>query len=136
MATVEDEHDWSTEEIVRRSLDRYRIEKQFRASKSSHVRVHPFFHWTGSKIRCHLLSCVIALVALRMIERSVNGSGRKEPLSGGTIIDEMRRLRCVWAWYPGKAGPERIIEAPTKTQADVLRAFGYRVGDGGVLQDA
>src|SRR3990170_2339526 len=32
---VTDNHDWTTEEIVRHSLDRYRIEKQFRASKSA-----------------------------------------------------------------------------------------------------
>lgn len=134
---VTDNHDWTTEEIVKRSLDRYRIEKQFRASKSSsHVSVHPFFHWTDGKIRCHLLSCVIALVALRLIERSVNGSRAGEPLSGDMILDEMRRLHTVWAWYHGKGGPERIIETPTKTQAEVLQAFGYRVGDGGVLQEA
>jgi len=42
-----------------------KIEKQFRASKSSNVGVTPFFHWTDGKIRCHLLSCVIALTVLR-----------------------------------------------------------------------
>ncbi len=63
---VTDNHDWTTEEIVTHSLDRYRIEKQFRASKSAaHVDVSPFYHWTDGKIRCHLLCCVIALVALR-----------------------------------------------------------------------
>ena len=134
---VTDNHDWTTEEIVKRSLDRYRIEKQFRASKaSSHISVIPFFHWTDGKIRCQLLSCVIALVALRLIERTVNGSRAGEPLSGEAILEEMRRLHTVWAWYPGKGEPERIIETPTKTQAEVLQAFGYRVGDGGVLQEA
>jgi len=134
---VTDNHDWTAEEIVKRSLDRSRIEKQFRASKSSsHVSVHPFFHWTDGKIRCHLLSCVIALVALRLIERAVKGSRAGEPLSGETILPEMRRLHTVWAWYPGKREPERILEGPTKTQAEVLQAFGYRVGDGGVLQEA
>ena len=39
-------------------------------------------------------------------------------------------------WYPGKGEPARIIETPTKTQAEVLQAFGYRIGDGGVLQEA
>jgi transposase len=53
---VTDNHDWTTQEIVGRCLDRSKIEKQFRASKSSKVGVTPFFHWTDGKIRCHLLS--------------------------------------------------------------------------------
>lgn len=48
----------------------------------------------------------------------------------------MRRLHTVWAWYPGKGAPERIIETPAKIQTEVLQAFGYRVGNGGVLQEA
>ena len=66
---VTDNHDWTTEEIVQSSLDRYGIEEQFRASKSNHhVQVNPFYHWTDSKIRCQLLTCVIALTVLRLIE--------------------------------------------------------------------
>jgi hypothetical protein len=43
---VTDNHMWSTEAIVTASLDRSRIENQFRASKAScHVRVNPMFHW-------------------------------------------------------------------------------------------
>jgi hypothetical protein len=49
---VTDNDQWSTEEIVKTSLDRSRVEQQFRLSKAScHVRVNPMFHWTDSKIR-------------------------------------------------------------------------------------
>ncbi|WP_028313925.1 hypothetical protein [Desulfatibacillum aliphaticivorans] len=49
-------------------VDRYKVENQFRASKSSsHVRVNPIFHWTDSKIRCHLLTCLLALTCRRLL---------------------------------------------------------------------
>ena len=128
---VTDNHDWTTEEIVKRCLDRSRVEKQFRDSKSSdHVRVNPFFHWTDGKIRCHLLTCVIALVALRLIEQTVNANRGSDPLSGRTILDEMRRLHSTCLWYPGRRDAERVVETPEKTQAEALHAFGYQIEDG------
>ena len=134
---VTDNHDWTTEEIVKHSLDRYRIEKQFRASKSAaHVDVNPFYHWTDGKIRCQLLCCVISLVALRLIERTVNANRGGDPISGRTIIDRMRRLHSALLWYPGKREAERVLETPDKTQSEVLSAFGYRITDSGVLQEA
>jgi len=57
---VTDNHDWTTEEIVQWSLDRYGVEEQFQASKSSHhIQVNPFYHWADSKIRCRLITRVI-----------------------------------------------------------------------------
>ena len=132
-----DNHDWTTEEIAKHSLDRYRIEKQFRASKSAaHVDVSPFYHWTDGKIRCHLLCCVIALVALRMIEATVNANRAGEAISGPTILDQMRQFHSALLLYPGKREAERVLETPEKTQSEVLSAFGYRITDGGVLQEA
>ena len=133
---VTDNHDWTTEEIVQSSLDRYGIEKQFRASKSSHhVQVNPFYHWTDSKIRCQLLTCVIALTVLRLIEITVNGTAcSPDRLSGRQILEEMSHLDSTWLWYAGKRKPERVIETPTEIQAEVLRAFGWSIEAGGVLQ--
>ena len=134
---VTDNHDWTTEQIVQSSLDRYGIEQQFRASKSSdHIRVNPFYHWTDSKIRCQLLTCVIALTALRLLEIRVNGKRTaSEPWSGRRILEEMSHLNSVWLWYAGKRQPERVLDTATETQAEVLRAFGWHIGAGGVLQN-
>lgn len=133
---VTDNHDWTTEEIVQSSLDRYAIEQQFRASKSSdHIQVNPFYHWTDSKIRCQLLTCVIALTALRLFEIRVNATQQQpERLSGRRILEEMSNLHSAWLWYQGKREPERLLDTPTKTQAEVLRAFGWEIVDGGVLR--
>lgn len=133
---VTDNHDWSTEEIVQLSLDRYGIEKQFRASKSRHhVQVNPFFHWTDSKIRCQLLTCVIALTVLRLLEIRVNAViDAPNRVSGREILDEMSQLNSTWLWYADKRAPQRALDDPTQMQAEVLRAFGKQIGEGGVLQ--
>lgn len=135
---VTDNHGWTTEEIVQLTLDRYYVEKQFRASKAPHhVNMNPFFHWTDSKIRCQLLTCVIALTMLRLLEVKIENSGiatRTGSKSGRAIIDEMRALHDLVCLYPGKKIAERSLEAPTKTQAEVLRAFGWEIIQSGVLQ--
>ena len=137
---VTDNDDWSTDEIVQLTLDRYFVEKQFRASKATrHVNINPFFHWTDSKIRCQLLTCVIALTALRLLELKIAASGvatQWKSQSGRAMMEEMRALHSVMHWYPGKKSPERVVETPTKTQSEVLRAFGWQISDGGVLQPA
>jgi transposase len=127
---VTDNRHWSTEEIVTASVDRYRIEKQFRVSRAScHVRVNPMFHWTDSKIRCHLLTCVIALSCLRLLELKVGGN-----YSAKTLMEEMQHLNCVLSWRKGAKMPEVYIEQPNDLQTQVLAAFGYQIKDGSVLQ--
>ena len=125
-------YDWSTN----CPGNRVPYKEQFRASKSSHhVQVNPFYHWTDSKIRCQLLTCVIALTVLRLIEITVKGnSGGSNQLSGRQILEEMSHLDSTWLWYAGKRKPERVIETPTETQIEVLRAFGWTIDGSGVLQ--
>jgi transposase len=126
---VTDNHDWSTEEIVSASLDRYRIEQQFRASKAScHVQVNPMFHWTDDKIRCHLLTCVIALACLRLLEIK---TGDKH--TAKTVMEHMENLDCVLSWQRGAKKPQTYLEDPSELQSQVLAALGYQIKDGWVL---
>ncbi len=54
---ITDHADWSTDEIVQTSLDRYVVEQAFRQAKDDDlVSMFPIRHWTDSKIRCHFLS--------------------------------------------------------------------------------
>ncbi|MDY6868757.1 MAG: IS1634 family transposase [Chloroflexota bacterium] len=130
---VTDNTDWSTEDIVQASLDRWGVEKAFRDTKSrNHISAHPMYHWTDSKIRCHLLTCVIALTMSRLLELKM------EPVLGRMstekIIEEMRALRSLLVWYPKKRNPQQQLEEPTAMQNDVLKALGYIVDDSWVLQ--
>jgi len=59
---ITDNTDWTTREIVEASLDRWQVEDRFRLSKNDDlVGTRPIRHWTDSKIRCHLFTCVAAM---------------------------------------------------------------------------
>jgi transposase len=126
---VSDHLDWSTDEIVQASLDRYMVEDAFRQSKDDDlVSVQPIRHWTDSKIRCHILSCVVALTYLRLIEIRLQRAG--VPMTADNAMQHLHRLHsCLW-WSSSTEKPQRIIEEPTETQAQILRAFGYEIVSG------
>jgi len=127
---VTDNSSWSTEDIVQTSLDRYKVEKCFRTSKDPfQVRVNPMFHWTDTKIRCHILTCIMALTALRLIELKLN-----DKYTSKVIMEEMHDLDCVLTWPKGARKPEVRLETPTELQTEILKAMGYVIKDAWVLQ--
>jgi len=129
---VTDHLKWSTDEIVQASLDRYMVEKAFRQSKDDDlVSVMPIRHWTDSKIRCHILTCVIALAYLRLIEVRLERSGI--PMTAATAMQKLHRLHSCLLWSASAGKPQRVIEEPTVTQAQIIRAFGCEIASG-VLQ--
>ena len=92
---VTDNHDWSTEEIVSASIDRSNRAAVSGEQGQCHVRINPMFHWTDDKIKCHLLTCVIALACLRLLEIKV---GDKH--TAKTIMEQMKEsIVC----FPGSA---------------------------------
>jgi transposase len=129
---ITDQSEWTTDEIVQASLDRYVVENAFRQSKDDDlVSVLPIRHWTDSKIRCHILTCLVALTYLRMIEIKLHRAG--VALTARTAMEHMRRLHSCLCWTVSKRGADRIMEDPTETQGRILAAFGYEI-DSGVLQ--
>jgi transposase len=130
---VTDHSDWSTTVIVQAHLDRWQVEERFRQSKDDDlVSMRPVRHWTDSKIRCHLFSCVVALTYLRRLERKLSAAGISRTATD--VMKEMRRLHSVLSFRNGARTPSRRIETPSKTQSEVLSALGYAVDDRGVLQ--
>ncbi|MCF8029329.1 MAG: IS1634 family transposase [Desulfohalobiaceae bacterium] len=127
---ITDNSRWSTEQIVLSLLDRHKIERQFRVSKDPfQVRVNPMFHWTDHKILCHLLICMIALTALRLLELKLD-----DKYTSKVIMEEMHSFDCVLTWPEVAKKPELMLEEPTDLQAEILRGVGYVVQDAWVLQ--
>ncbi len=59
---ITDNTDWLTGDIVEANLARWQVEDRFRLSKEDDlVGTSPVRHWTDSKIRCHLFTCVVAM---------------------------------------------------------------------------
>ena len=129
---ITDNHDWSTDEIVKASLDRYIVEEAFRQSKDEDlVGFMPLRHWTDSKIRCHILTCIVALVYLRMMEIRLAEAGLK--ITAKEAMDKMRTLHSCLMYHSRKRKPCRMIEQPDRIQARILKAFGLKIKSG-VLQ--
>lgn len=130
---ITDNIDWTTREIVEASLDRWQVEDRFRLSKNDDlVGTRPVRHWTDSKIRCHLFTCVVAMTYLRRLELRLSSAGIRR--SSEDVIDDMQHLHSVLTLNKGTIKPIRRLEIPTKTQSEVLSALGYRVDNSGVLQ--
>jgi transposase len=129
---ITDHMDWSTDEIVRASLDRYLVEEAYRQSKDDElVSVLPMRHWTDGKIRCHIFTCMAALTYLRILENRLAQAGI--PQTASATMESMRSLHSCLCWYAGKSQPQRMIEDPTQNQSAILDAFGHKIA-GGVLQ--
>jgi transposase len=127
-------HDWSTDDIVKASLDRYQVEHSFRQSKSGEFgNFRPMWHWTDSKIRCHIFSCIIALTYLRLMTLWLNRAGVM--VTADRAMQSMRNLSSCLCWQKDKKKPSRMLEEPDEEQATILRAFGYQV-ENGVLQES
>lgn len=130
---VTDNHDWSTEDIVQASRDRWMIENAFRQSKDDDlVSVLPIRHWTDSKIRCHIFTCIVALTLLKLMEIRLHQAGLE--MTSSTAIAHMKTLHSCLAYLPDKRKPARVLEQPNPIQALILNAFGYKITSSGVLQ--
>lgn len=130
---ITDNMTWTTDDIVGASLERYVVENSFRQSKDDDlVSLMPIRHWTDSKIRCHIFSCIVALTYLRLIEIRLRRAGLS--LTARTVMEHMHRMHSCLVWQKKKIAPSRIIEEPTERQASILKAFGYKLRSG-VLQE-
>ncbi len=129
---ITDSHTWSTDEIVRASLDRYKVEKAFRQSKDDDLTgFMPLRHWTDSKIRCHFLCCFASLALLRILELRLQQG--EEQMTAATAMENMHRLHSCLIWCAKRRKPVRHIEEPDETQAKIFAALGFGVR-GGVLR--
>ena len=132
---VTDNTDWTTAQIVNANLDRWQVEDRFRQSKNHDlVGVQPMRHWTDSKLRCHFFSCVVALTYLRRMELKLAKAGIQR--TANDVMDDMRHLHSVLTLPALARKPRRRLETPTKTQAEVLSAFGCTITKSGALQEA
>jgi len=130
---ITDNTDWTTREIVEASLDRWQVEDRFRLSKNDDlVSTRPIRHWTDSKIRCHLFTCVAAMTYLRRLELRLSAAGVSR--TAEDVMEDMQHLHSVLTLNKGAIKPIRRLETPTKTQSEVLTALGHRIDDSGVLQ--
>jgi transposase len=113
----------SVAEIVKLYRDRNIIEDTFRITKSDHfVKMDPAFHWTDSKIRVHALTCMIALLLVKLSHRRAIMNGYDKGIE--TFMQELRGVRSALLFYPGTKKPARQTCSLTDSQGELLKQLG------------
>ncbi len=129
---ITDITDWTTDDIVQASLDRWVVEDGFRLTKDENqVALRPIRHWTDSKIRCHIFTCIAALALLRIIEIRLRRAG--VDITAKAAMHHLHHLHSCLIWLPKKKKAQRILEEPDEIQAQIMQAFGWKI-DSGVLR--
>lgn len=130
---ITDNTDWTTEDIYLAYRERSKIEQHFRKSKSPFsIAVTPQYHWTDSKIRLHMLTCVVGMVYFALFRNKLKAAHIS--MSAEEALRELRNLRTAVYMLSGSRKLQRRMEDPTEGQIEVLKVFGYAIKDGWVLQ--
>ncbi len=98
--------DMSVEEIVRINKKRWEIEECFRVMKTE-FRARPVYLRTEDHIRAHFITCFVALVIYRILEKEL-----KEAYTCGEIIDTLKNMMIA---RPG----EKLGYTPVYTRTDL-----------------
>ncbi|MCK7491360.1 MAG: hypothetical protein MZW92_06350 [Comamonadaceae bacterium] len=93
---ITDNTDWPTSAIVVKPVwiaGRWKIASGSSKDDDLVGAMRPVRHWTDSKIRCHLFTCVVAMTYLRRIELKLAAAGIKR--TAADIMQDMRALHYV-----------------------------------------
>lgn len=82
-------------------------------------------------IRCHFLTCIIALAYLRLIELEFEDKGIS--MTSAKVMKQMRNLSSCLIWNKKSLDTQRLIEDPNEDQKNILKILGFKVVKG-VLQ--
>jgi transposase len=102
--------------------DRAIVEDAFRITKSdAWVKMDPAFHWTDSKIRVHALTCILALLLVRIAHKRARAAGFTS--GAERMMELLTSVRTAMVLYPKSTKPHRILCSLSKEQAELLTAL-------------
>lgn len=95
--------DWSEEQIVLAYRAQHHVEADFRRLKNPrYLSFRPTFHWTDQKLRVHAFYCVLALMLLNLLRRTLAQAGIR--LSIVKMMDQLTKIQEVTLLYPPPVG--------------------------------
>lgn len=118
----------SRAEIIKIYQDRAIVESAFRVTKSDDwVKWGPAFHWTDSKIRVHALTCVIALLLVRIAHKRARQAGFMQ--GAERMMELLSGVRSALIYYPQSKKPQRKLCSISDEQRDLLTKLGHKPTD-------
>jgi transposase len=113
-------------EVIDIYLDRYIVEDAFRITKSDRwVKMDPVFHWTDSKIRVHALTCMIALLLVRIAHKRARANGFEH--GAQRMLELLSSVNTAILLYPKSTKAVRVRCSISKEQEVLLTALDCQV---------
>jgi len=112
----------STARIIIEYRSQEEAEGDFRQMKDPKVvSFSPMYHFTDHKIRVHVFSCVLALMAARLMVREADHGGLH--LSVRKLLDTLAGIQETVLLYQGERGRPRARRMLTETDATQQRLY-------------
>jgi transposase len=109
----------SMAEIIQYYRDRNIVEEAFKITKSDQwVKMDPAFHWTDSKIRVHALTCILALLLVKIAHKRAVARGFKHGVP--RMMELLRGIKSAVLFYPQSTKPYRHLCSLSSDQNELL----------------
>jgi transposase len=114
-----DNDDWTDAEIVRGYRSQHHIESAFRQMKDPQcIALRPQHHWTDNNVRVHVFTCVLALILVSLLRRTLHAKGID--LSIPRILELLGGIKEVTMLFPPEGDPDG--EPVSRTSLTALSA--------------
>ena len=110
---VTDQHEWSTEGIVRAFRSQWHVERAFRRMKRGAVSVWgPSYQWTDDSIRAHTFATVLGLMLATLARHRLAQAGIRLPTRRALALLRSIKLTHLVARAEGRGGPRDVFIPP------------------------
>jgi transposase len=110
---VTDQHEWSTECIVRAFRSQWHVERAFRRMKRGAVSVWgPSYQWTDDSIRAHTFATVLGLMLATLARHKLAQAGIHLPTGRTLALLRDIKLTHLVARGEGRGGPRDVFVPP------------------------
>ena len=102
--------------------DKPQVEDAFRTLKAPDlIRIQPIRHWTDSKIRVYALICVLALLVLKLLERTARDAGLT--MSPAVLKTELEDIQEIYLEMTPTT-IQRVLTTRSTVQEQLFTLFG------------
>ena len=110
-----DRKDFTDEEIVSAYRSAWHVESSFKQMKDTdHLSVRPIFHWTDSRIKVHIFTCVLAYRLCCLLRKELAEQGID--ISINKMLDELAGIRKVTTFFGEPDKPEKVESFTTGSE--------------------
>ena len=107
---VTDQHDWSTERIVRTFRSQWKVERAFRRMKRGGVSPWgPSYQWTDDSLRAHTFATVLGLQLATLARLKLERAGIRRTTKATIELLAQIRLTRLRIRPEGRGGPREVL---------------------------